>query len=329
MQDKTNISNTEDSEMPSQIERSATVAEHHLGWRLDQVAAELFQEFSRSRLQQWIKSGQLRVDGQQFAPKQKLLGGEQLQIIATVTEAGEWEAENIPLEIVFEDEQLIVINKSANFVVQPAAGNHSGTLLNALLYHCPQLATVPRAGIVHRLDKDTTGLMVVAKTLQAHTHLVNQLQLRSVKRVYQAVVVGLLTTGGSVDQPIGRHPRQRVKMAVVADGKEARSHYSVLKRYAGHSLLQLKLETGRTHQIRVHMAHLGYPLVGDKLYGGRFKIHKGASSKLLDTVRNFDRQALHAAELGFIHPVSGEQVEWHAAMPDDLAGLLEVLQDEQ
>ena len=329
MQDNTNMSEIEHSEMPSQIHRSATVSERHFGWRLDQVAAELFQEFSRSRLQQWIKSGQLRVDGQQSAPKKKLLGGEQLQIVASVAEEGEWEAENIPLDIVFEDEHLLVINKGADFVVHPAAGNHTGTVLNALLFHCPQLVSVPRAGIVHRLDKDTTGLMVVAKTLQAHSHLVNQLQIRSVKRVYQAVVVGLLTAGGCVDQPIGRHPRQRIKMAVVADGKEARSHYSVLKRYAGHTLAQLKLETGRTHQIRVHMAHLGYPLVGDKLYAGRFKIHRGASSQLIEAVRNFDRQALHAAELGFIHPASGEQVEWRAPLPEDLQALLKVLQDEQ
>ena len=329
MEQKNNTDGGVYEKIATQIERSAVASSEHCGRRLDQVASELFSEFSRSRLQQWIRSGLLRVDGEQCVPKQKLLGGEALCISASITAEGEWVAEDIPLNIVYEDDHLIVINKTANFVVHPAAGNHSGTVLNALLFHCPQLISVPRAGIVHRLDKDTTGLMVVAKTLEAHTNLVSQLQARSVKRVYQAVVSGLLTGSGKIDQPIGRHPRQRIKMAVVADGKEARTQYSVLERYQGHSHVQLRLETGRTHQIRVHMAYLGYPLVGDNLYAGRFRIHKGASSELVDYVRNFGRQALHAAELGLFHPATGEPISWSSALPADIESLLVALQNAQ
>ncbi len=307
------------------IEHRATVANADCGRRLDQIAAELFPEFSRSRLQQWIKSGDLRVDGQQFPPKQKLLGGEQLSISTQLKAEGDWEAQNIPLDIVFEDEHIIVINKPANFVVHPAAGNRDGTLLNALLYHFPQLASVPRGGIVHRLDKDTTGLMVVAKTLAAHTDLVAQLQARTVSREYEAVVSGVMTGGGCVDQPIGRHPKQRVKMAVVRDGKEARTHYSVLERFAGHTHIRLKLETGRTHQIRVHMASIQYPIVGDAVYGGRFRLHKGASDQLRETLQGFSRQALHARELGLVHPYSGEFVSWQTELPEDMRALLQAL----
>lgn len=322
--------NTQSSEeISTQITKTAEVPLDYCGRRLDQVASELFSEFSRSRLQQWIKEGQLTVDGAEWLPKRKVLGGECLDICASIVSEGEWVAEDIPLNIVFEDEHLLVLDKTANFVVHPAAGNYSGTVLNALLHHCPALNSIPRAGIVHRLDKDTTGLMVVAKTLEAHTDLVSQLQARSVKRVYQAVVNGLLTSGGVVDQPVGRHPRQRIKMAVVSDGKEARTHYSVLQRFQGHSHLQLKLETGRTHQIRVHMAHLGYPLVGDSLYAGRFKIHKGASLDFIEFIRDFGRQALHAAELALIHPATGEEVSWSAPLPQDFQALLSQLSDEQ
>lgn len=328
MRDQNSLSKPEDKTMQIQVQRSASVSEDCCGKRLDQVAAALFPEFSRSRLQLWIKTGQLMVDGRQAVPKQKLLGGEQLQIEAVLAEEGDWQAENIPLDIVYEDDQILVINKAADLVVHPAAGNYTGTVLNGLLYHCPALASVPRAGIVHRLDKDTTGLMVVAKTLLAHTHLVEQLQMRSVQRVYHAIVTGLLTGGATIDQPIGRHPRQRVKMAVVGDGKPARTHYSVIERYSGHTYIELKLETGRTHQIRVHMAHLGYPLVGDKLYAGRFKIHRGAPVHLAESVRDFDRQALHAIELGLIHPATGEPMRWKAPLPDDFQGLLRLLQDE-
>ena len=311
-----------------QIQLTARVTAADCGRRLDQIATDLFTDFSRARLQQWIKEGALRVDGEQRAPKQKLLGGEVLSIDVQLQPEGDWQAENIPLNIVYEDDDIIVLNKSADLVVHPAAGNRSGTLLNGLLYHCAQLASVPRAGIVHRLDKDTTGLMVVAKTLQAHTDLVAQLQARTVNREYEAVVSGVMTGGGTVDQPIGRHPVQRTKMAVVSDGKEARTHYFVLQRFHGHSHVRLNLETGRTHQIRVHMAHLRFPIVGDDAYAGRFRIHKGASQHLREFIQGFGRQALHARALGLIHPTSGEQQSWSVDLPEDMQALLEVLADE-
>ena len=307
------------------IQMSALVSPQDCGRRLDQVAAELFTDYSRARLQTWIKAGQLRVDGQIQAPKQKLLGSETLTIDVYLEPEGDWQPENIPLHIIYEDEQIIVLNKPQNRVVHPAAGNRSGTLLNGLLYHCPQLESVPRAGIVHRLDKDTTGLMVVAKTLQAHTDLVAQLQARTVKREYEAVVTGVMTGGGLVDQPIGRHQTQRTKMAVRPDGKEARTHYSLLQRFTGHSHVRLRLETGRTHQIRVHMASIRFPIVGDDTYAGRFRIHAGASAAVRDAVQNFGRQALHARELGLIHPASGEMVSWDSELPEDMQSLLAVL----
>jgi 23S rRNA pseudouridine1911/1915/1917 synthase len=296
------------------------------GMRFDQAASELFPDFSRSRLQSWIKDGQLTLDGRIAKPKDKLIGGETMSLDAELEAQGEWEPEEIELDIVYEDEDLLVINKQAGLVVHPAAGNYTGTLVNALLHHVPDLINLPRAGIVHRLDKETTGLMVVAKTLEAHTDLVGQLADRSVSREYHAIAVGAMTGGGTVNAPIGRHPIQRKLMAVLtAGGKRAVTHYRVIKRYPHHTYIKVNLETGRTHQIRVHMAHIGFPLVGDQTYGNRFKIPKGANQHLVDTLKNFPRQALHAAKLGLEHPGTGEYVEWTAPLPSDFQHLVEAL----
>lgn len=315
--------------MSEAVEYEASVPVALMGSRLDFAAAELFPEFSRSRLQTWIKSGDLTVNGDSARPKDKMLGGELLRLVAEQEEQGDWQAENIPLDIVYEDDDILVVNKPENLVVHPAAGNATGTLLNGLLFHCPDLINIPRAGIVHRLDKDTTGLMVVAKTLQAHADLVEQLQERSVSREYEAVVTGVMTGGGMVEANIGRHPKQRQKQAVLDfGGKEAITHYRVLKRYRNHTHIRLKLETGRTHQIRVHMAHIGYPLVGDLTYAGRFKIPKQTEPELLDALRNFGRQALHAECLGLIHPRSGEYMEWQRDLPDDMQELISLLRQD-
>ncbi len=304
------------------IQQVSLVPDDSGGRRLDVIASECFPEFSRARLQTWIKQGALQVDGRLCKPKDKVFGGETLTLSAELESEDRWEPENIPLNCVYEDNDIIVINKPAGLVVHPAAGNYSGTLLNALLFHYPELATVPRAGIVHRLDKDTTGLMVVAKSLAAHTDLVAQLQDRSVSREYEAVTQGVMTAGGTVDQPIGRHPVNRLKMAIVAGGKPSVTHYRVLKRFKAHTHIRLKLESGRTHQIRVHMAHLRYPLVGDDLYAGRLRLPKGCDGELVEVLRAFQRQALHARRLGLIHPVSCEYMEWEAPLPEDFNNLL-------
>jgi 23S rRNA pseudouridine1911/1915/1917 synthase len=312
--------------MAGRIEQQAIVDPGQHGLRLDQAAAELFPEFSRSRLQAWIRGGALRVDGRQLRPRDRVSEGSLLELLADLEEEVEWTGEDIDLELVFEDESIIVLDKPAGLVVHPAAGHQSGTLVNALLNHEPGLAQLPRAGIVHRLDKDTSGLMVVAKTLQAHGHLVQQLQARSVQREYAAVCIGAMTGGGSVDEPIGRHPRDRKKMAVVnAGGKPAITHYRIAERFAHHTHITVRLETGRTHQIRVHMAHLHYPLVGDPSYGGRPRIPKGAAQELIDALRQFPRQALHAQVLGLIHPRSAETMQWARPLPGDMQQLLAVL----
>ncbi|WP_101759648.1 23S rRNA pseudouridine(1911/1915/1917) synthase RluD [Oceanicoccus sp. KOV_DT_Chl] len=315
--------------MAETIELAAEVPETCSGNRLDQVAAQLFPDYSRARLQLWIKSGELTVDGAVKKPRDKLLSGEQLVLRAEVENEERWLAEDIALEVIYEDDALLVINKPVGLVVHPAAGHASGTLLNALLAHAPDLASVPRAGIVHRLDKDTSGLMVVAKTLQAQNHLVNQLQARTVSREYEAVVFGTMTGGGSVTADIGRHPKQRQKMAVVKlGGKEAITHYRLLQRFTSHCHIRCMLETGRTHQIRVHMAHIKHPLVGDQLYAGRPRIPKGASEELLSGLRDFGRQALHARRLSLIHPVSNEDVSWEVPLADDMVELLALLERE-
>lgn len=305
---------------------SAQVPPGMYGQRFDQVASELFPDFSRSRLQAWIKDGCLTLDGRLVKPREKLIGGELLVLDAELEAQGTWEPEAIALDIVHEDDHLMVINKPAGLVVHPAAGNYTGTLLNALLNHVPDLINLPRAGIVHRLDKETTGLMVVAKTLHAHTDLVEQLAERTVSREYEAVAVGAMTGGGTVDAPMGRHPVQRKLMAVLSQGgKRAVTHYRVQTRFPHHTHIRVKLETGRTHQIRVHMAHIGFPLVGDATYGKRFKIPKGASQELIDTLKGFPRQALHAANLGLEHPETGEYCEWSAPLPADFQKLLAAL----
>ncbi|ENY9925445.1 TPA: 23S rRNA pseudouridine(1911/1915/1917) synthase RluD [Pseudomonas aeruginosa] len=315
--------------MSDMIQRAAEVPFELGGQRLDQIAAQLFPEHSRSRLAGWIKDGRLTVDGAVLRPRDIVHSGAQLVLEAEQEAQGEWLAQDIELEIVYEDEHILVIDKPAGLVVHPAAGHQDGTLLNALLYHVPDIANVPRAGIVHRLDKDTTGLMVVAKTLEAHTNLVAQLQARSVSRIYEAIVIGVITSGGTIDAPIGRHGVQRQKMAVVDAGKVAVSHYRVLERFRAHTHTRVKLETGRTHQIRVHMSHIGYPLVGDPVYGGRFRIPPVASQTLVQTLREFPRQALHARFLELDHPATGVRMKWESPLPEDFLWLLSLLRQDR
>jgi 23S rRNA pseudouridine1911/1915/1917 synthase len=298
------------------------------GERLDQAAAQLFSEYSRSRLQSWIKRGELLADGKVCRPRDKVREGSLLTIDAVLEDEVSWQPEAVALDILFEDESILVLNKPAGLVVHPAAGHADGTLVNALIGHAPTMAQLPRGGIVHRLDMETSGVMVAAKTLRAHHHLVAQLQARTVKRQYCAVCIGAMTGGGTVDEPIGRHPRQRKKMAVVHGGKPAVTHYRVTRRYAHHTRIAVNLETGRTHQIRVHMAFRHYPLIGDPVYGGRPRIPRGASEELINALRGFPRQALHAEALGLIHPASGENMQFDCPLPDDLKALLAVLEAE-
>jgi 23S rRNA pseudouridine1911/1915/1917 synthase len=298
------------------------------GCRLDQLLAERCPDFSRSRLQRWIKTGRVLLDGGSCRPRDKLRGGERILVSPQLETEVADQGEAMPLEILFEDDALLVINKPAGLVMHPAVGNPQGTLLNGLLAHHPPLAQVPRAGIVHRLDKETSGLLVVAKTLAAQNALVRQLQARSVKREYRAVTQGVMTSGGRVDAPIGRHPVNRLRMAVVESGKPALTHYRVLRRYPAHTYIKVNLETGRTHQIRVHMAHIHFPLVGDPLYGGRLKLPSGAGELLIETLRCFRRQALHAMRLSLRHPESGEELSWEAPLPTDMQGLLAALEED-
>ena len=299
-----------------------------MGRRLDQILADLFPDFSRSRLQHWNDMGLVTVDGSVRKSKDKLLGGEKIVVNVVREIETDAPAQDIPLDVIFKDRSLIVVNKPRGLVVHPAAGNRDGTLQNALLHHFPELATVPRAGIVHRLDKDTTGLLVVARNLEAHTALVELLQQRAITREYWAVVVGVMPSGGTVNQPIDRHPVDRKRMAIREDGREAITHYRVIDRYRGHSLVKVNLETGRTHQIRVHMAAIRYPLVGDAVYGGRLKMPAGASPELQTALREFDRQALHARRLELEHPKSGKPMAWEAPIPDDMQALIHVLGDD-
>jgi 23S rRNA pseudouridine1911/1915/1917 synthase len=308
--------------------RHATVPESAAGRRLDAVLAELFPEYSRSRLSAWIKSGDVTVDGAVARPRDPVRGGERVVLNAAEEVQTHAVAEDIPLNVLYEDAEVFVIDKPAGLVVHPGAGNPAGTLVNALLHRDPGLDKLPRAGIVHRLDKDTSGVMVVARTLQAHTALVAQLSARGVHRQYLAIVVGALVAGGTAAGPIDRHPRDRLRMAVREDGKDAVTHYRLRERYRAHTALECRLETGRTHQIRVHMAHLKHPIVGDPLYGGALKLPKGASEELIAALRGFRRQALHAEVLEFAHPASGEPVRCQAPVPADMQQLVRLLRED-
>jgi 23S rRNA pseudouridine1911/1915/1917 synthase len=307
------------------IEQEAVVPPELAGQRLDQALAALFPDYSRSRLQGWIRAGRVTVDGRCLRPRDKVDGGEAIRLAAVLEDEGRDAPEAIALEVIHEDEEILVLNKPAGLVVHPGAGNPAGTLVNALLHHRPALGVLPRAGIVHRLDKDTSGVMVVACTPGAHASLVRQLEDRSVKREYHAVCVGVMTGGGTVDAPIGRHPVDRIRMAVREGGREAVTHYRVEERFRGHTHVRCRLETGRTHQIRVHLAHIRHPLVGDPVYGGRLVVPAGAGEILVAALRAFRRQALHAARLQLVHPGSGEPVEFEAPLPADLAALLDAL----
>ena len=321
-----------DANLPAHDAHSDIDSAQHLivpgdygGLRLDQALVKFFPEYSRSRLQGWITAQQVRVDGEFATAKQKVWGGETLEVLPQIHPADQpYLAEDISLDIVYEDEALLVINKPVGLVVHPGSGNWEGTLLNALLHYAPQLAEVPRAGIVHRLDKDTSGLLVVAKTIPAQTALVRQLEARSVQREYLALVHGELTHGGKVDAPIGRHPTQRIKMAVVESGKAAVTHFEIEEKFPSCTLLRCRLETGRTHQIRVHLARIGHPLVGDSVY---LKGPQKCVPQLRALLTGFPRQALHATRLALEHPVSGERMEWHVPLPQDMQDLLQQIKE--
>ena len=302
------------------------VPENMSGRRLDQVLANLYPQHSRSRLQAWISAGQVKVDNRILRQKDPVKTGECIEIIPVFSSREQCQAEAIPLNILYEDEAILIINKSPGLVVHPGAGNPTHTLQNALLYHNNSLAQVARAGIVQRLDKDTSGIMVIAKTPTTHTYLVDQLQRRYIQRQYQAIVTGVMTAGGTIDASIGRHPTLRKRMTVLEHGKPAVTHYRVLKKYPQHTHISIRLETGRTHQIRVHMAYIRYPVVGDPVYGGRQRVPKNISPELRQAVLDFPRQALHASALTLAHPVSKKEMTWSAPLPTDFQSLLTILE---
>ncbi|HEU4778696.1 MAG TPA: 23S rRNA pseudouridine(1911/1915/1917) synthase RluD [Steroidobacteraceae bacterium] len=295
------------------------------GRRLDQALAQLLPQYSRTRIQRWIEEGAVLINGLVPRARDVVTGGESATVEARLPPESGVAAEKLPLDIVHQDAQVLVINKPPGMVVHPGAGNREHTLQNALLAHDAKLKRVPRAGLVHRIDKDTSGLLVVARTLEAHTALVAELGAHEIEREYLALCTGAMTGGGTVDEPIGRHRTQRTKMTVRSDGRKAVTHFRIEKRFRAHTLARVHLETGRTHQIRVHMAHVGYPIVGDPAYGGRRKLPAGASPELVDALQTFPRQALHAARLTLTHPKSGKRVSFDAPLPGDLAGLLDVL----
>ncbi len=307
---------------------SAIVPDEAAGRRFDAVLAELFPDFSRSRLAGWIKSGDALLEGKPARPRDPVRGGEQVSLNAALGIRTEAQPQDIPLEILYEDDAVLVIDKPAGLVVHPGAGNPDGTLVNALLHRDPSLNVLPRAGIVHRLDKDTSGVMVVARTLPAQTRLVEMLSARDVHRQYLAIVSGALVSGGTADFPIDRHPRDRLRMTVREDGRDAVTHYRLRERFRAHTALECHLETGRTHQIRVHMQHLKHPIIGDPLYGGALKLPKAASDELVAALRGFKRQALHAEVLEFAHPVTGAAVRCEAPVPADMRALMKAMRED-
>lgn len=305
-----------------------TVPEELAGERLDRALARMFPEYSRTRLKEWLVEGFVTVNGAARRPKDLVAGGETVRLQPQASLSVTSQPEPIDVDVIYEDSELMVVNKPPGLVVHPGAGNLRGTLMNGLLHRVPELAELPRAGLVHRLDKDTSGLLLIGKTLPAHTSLVRQMGAREISRHYLAVCVGVLTGGGTIDAPIARHPVDRLRMSVQDGGKPAVTHYRVLKRFAAHTYISVRLESGRTHQIRVHFAWRRHPLVGDPVYGGRLAIPAGASPRLQEVLRNFRRQALHASRLQFMHPVSGESIAVEAAMPADMAELLEALEQD-
>jgi 23S rRNA pseudouridine1911/1915/1917 synthase len=301
------------------------IPERMAGARLDASLSEMLPDYSRSKITAWIKSGDALINQKTFKPKDKVSGTEIVCLTLNQKQSNDWIAEKIPLNIVYEDEDIIVVNKQFGLVTHPGAGNWSGTLANALLYYDPALSTLDRAGIVHRLDKNTSGLMVVARNEKSQKYLVEQLQNHSVDREYSAIVYGHMIAGGTVDEPIGRDPKDRVKQAVLMSGKEATTHYRAIDRFKSHTHVKAILETGRTHQIRVHLSHVGHSLIGDPMYGGRVRFPKKASEELKEALLNFKRQALHSKKLTLTHPISGELMSWKAPLPDDMVGLLDAL----
>ena len=308
------------------IHLKAAVPRELAGKRLDQVLAILFPEHSRARLQEWIRKGDVHINQGKISQRLRVKGGELVVIDTTHAEENSWTAENIPLQIIYEDQALLIINKPAGMVVHPGAGNPQHTLLNALLHYDAGLKTVPRAGIIQRLDKDTSGIMVIARTPECHTRLTADMQARKIRREYQAIVTGVMTAGGSIDKPIGRHPQKRTRMAVTQRGKPAVTHYRIIRKFRAHTHILVQLETGRTHQIRVHLAYLRHPLVGDPVYGVRRSLPRGISPMLAGAIQSFHRQALHAHALTLCHPVTHETKTFTAPLPEDLIHLLEVLE---
>jgi 23S rRNA pseudouridine1911/1915/1917 synthase len=311
------------------IQLTISIPSELTNMRLDQALSQLLPNYSRSLLQTWIRDKQVSVDGKFCRPRDKVLGNESIVINSTLPVKINWEAESMLLDIIYEDESLLVINKPVGLVVHPGSGNWHGTLVNALLHYAPNLAQLPRAGLIHRLDKETSGLLIIAKTIEAHTFLIQEMQNRTIRREYEAIVNGTLTAGATIHAAIGRHPVHRQRMAVVENGKPATTHFRVLEKFRAFTHIKVKLETGRTHQIRVHMSHIHHPLAGDKTYGGYLKIPPKISIELLDALRQFKHQALHARYLKFTHPITNELVECTAPLPTDMQALLTLLRKDK